>query len=290
MIRTVSAIAASLTCLCLTGLAQATPAYALANNKTTLVRFDTTAPMTVTTVGALSGAAAQLDGIDFRPADGRMYGYQSSTGNIYLVNTGSGATTLVSTSTSPVPNLMGIDFNPAADRLRVVGAGDQNLRINVATGATLIDGTLAYAAGDANAGVNPNIIDAAYTNNDNLPATGTTLYYLDYLLNTLVTTASPNAGVLNTVGALGLIVDSFLGFDIFTDRSGVNTAFASLRVGGNQGLYNINLATGAASMVGSLGLDSLNGLALATVPEPGSLALVALGGIGMLALRRRVKH
>ena len=289
MIRTVSAIAASLTCLCLTGLAQATPAYALANNKTTLVRFDTTAPMTVTTVGALSGAAAQLDGIDFRPADGRMYGYQSSTGNIYLVNTGSGATTLVSTSTSPVPNLMGIDFNPAADRLRVVGAGDQNLRINVATGATLIDGTLAYAAGDANAGVNPNIIDAAYTNNDNLPATGTTLYYLDYLLNTLVTTASPNAGVLNTVGALGLIVDSFLGFDIFTDGSGVNTAFASLRVAGNQGLYNINLATGAASMVGSLGLDSLNGLALATVPEPGSLALVALGGIGMLALRRRAK-
>ena len=72
MIRTASTFALSLTCLCWAGLAQAAPAYALANNKTTLVRFDTSAPMTVTTVGALSGAAAQLDGIDFRPADGRI--------------------------------------------------------------------------------------------------------------------------------------------------------------------------------------------------------------------------
>ncbi len=289
MIRTASTFALSLTCLFWAGQAQAAPAYALANNKTTLVRFDTSAPMTVTTVGALSGAAAQLDGIDFRPADGRMYGYQSSTGNIYLVDTGSGATTLVSSSTAPVPNLMGIDFNPAADRLRVVGAGDENRRINISTGATLIDGMLAYAAGDANAGVNPNIIDAAYTNNDRLPGTGTTLYYLDYLLNSLVTTANPNAGVLNTVGSLGVLVDGFLGFDIFTDAGGSNTAFASLRVGGNQGLYNINLATGAASLVGGLGMDALNGLAVATVPEPGSLALLAVGGFGMLALRRRAR-
>lgn len=289
MIRTVSAFALSLTSLCWAGTAQAAPAYALANNKTTLVMFDTSSPMTVTTVGALSGATMQLDGIDFRPADGRMYGYQSSSGNIYRVDTGTGATTLVSTSAPAVPNLMGIDFNPAADRLRVVGAGDQNHRINVTTGGTIVDTALAYAAGDVNSGVDPNIIDAAYTNNDRLPGTGTTLYYLDYLLNTLVTTAAPNAGVLNTVGSLGVVVDSFLGFDIFTDAGGSNTAFASLRVGGSQGLYNINLATGAAALVGGLGMDALNGLAVATVPEPGTLALLALGGFGMLALRRRAR-
>ncbi len=286
-VKTVCTIAVSLTCLSWAGGAQATPAYALAANKSTLVRFDTAAPGTVTTVGALSGAALQLDGIDFRPADGKLYGYSASTSGIYQVDTGSGATTLVSTATAPVGSPLGIDFNPAADRMRVVGAGDENRRINISTGATLSDGTLAYAAGDPNVGVNPNIIDAAYTNNDNLPATATTLYYLDYLLNTLVTTSNPNGGVLNTVGALGFVVDSFLGFDIFTDAGGSNTAFASLRVGGNQGLYTVNLATGAASLVGNLGMDQLNGLAVATVPEPSSAALVALGGLGWLALRRR---
>ena len=103
-------------------------------------------------------------------------------------------------------------------------ASDENRRINIANGVALSDGTLAYAAGDANAGVNPNVVEAADTNNDNNPATA------------LVSTANPNAGLLNTVGALGVDTDQFLGFDIFTDLGGLNQAFASLRVGGVQGL------------------------------------------------------
>ena len=182
---------------------------------------------------------------------------------------------------------MGIDFNPAADRLRVVSAADNNLRINVATGATLVDGTLAYAAGDANAGANPNIAEAAYTNNDNNPATGTLLYYIDDLLDVLVNTSNPNAGVLNTVGALGLDVDEYLGFDISTDAAGVNRAFASLRVAGAQGLYAINLATGAATLIGAIGMDRLHGLAVATVPEPGTLVLTAAASLALIGLRRR---
>ena len=158
-------------------------------------------------------------------------------------------------------------------------ASDENRRINIANGVALSDGTLAYAAGDANAGVNPNVVEAADTNNDNNPATA------------LVSTANPNAGVLNTVGALGVDTDQFLGFDIFTDLGGLNEAFASLRVGGVQGLYSINLGTGAATLLGAIGMNRLHGLAVAPalvpVPEPGSLALVAVAGLAVMTLRRR---
>ena len=288
MARPLQQIGALLVLTVMASAAQSAAVYALGSNNSTLVRFDTAAPGAVTIVGALGGATTQLDGIDFRVADGALYGYNAATSGIYRVNTATGATTLVSTSTTAVGRTaVGIDFNPAADRLRVVTAADNNLRINVGTGATTVDGTLAYAAGDANFGANPNIIEAAYTNNDNNPATGTTLYYIDEVLNTLVTTTNPNGGALSTVGALGLDVDDFLGFDIFTDAGGVNNAFASLRVAGAQGLYAINLATGAATLIGAIGMDRLHGLAVATVPEPGTMALTAAAGLALLSIRRR---
>ncbi len=270
-------------------VAQAAAVYALTADNGSLVRFDTSTPSVVSTV-ALSGATLSLDGIDFRPANDLLYGYSASGSGIYTLNPLTGVTTLVSTSTSPVTSPLGIDFNPAADRLRVVDLNDANRRINVDTGAALNDGALAYNAGDVNAGVNPNIIEAAYTNNDVNPATGTVLYYFDSALDTLVTTAAPNAGVLDTVGALGFDIDEFTGFDIFTSAQGVNTAFASFFVGGVQGLYNINLASGAASLLGVIGDGSaLSGLAISTaeVPEPGTLGLLAAAGLAAAAMRRR---
>ena len=268
--------------------AHAAPVYALANGSGTLVRFDTAMPGSVTSIGALSGATTSLDGLDFRPADGLLYGYSAATAGVYRVDRNTGVTTLVSTSSAPVGrSAVGIDFNPAADRLRVVTADGENRRINIATGMTFSDGTLAYAASDINANAKPRVVEAAYTNNDNNPATLTTLFYIDNQLDILVRTSAPNAGVLNFVGALGVDADDFLGFDIFTDTAGLNQAFASLRVGGLQGLYSINLGTGAATLLGAIGMDSLHGLAIATVPEPGSLALVAAAGLAVLTLRRR---
>ena len=285
-------VGAALALAALASAVQAAPVYALAGNNGTLVRFDTATPGTVTSVGALSGATTALDGLDFRPADGMLYGYNAATSGIYRVDPNTGVTTLFSTSSAPVStSALGIDFNPVADRLRVVTANDENRRINVANGVALSDGTLAYAAGDANTGVNPNVVEAAYTNNDNNPATGTTLFYIDDVLNILVSTANPNAGLLNTVGALGVDTDQFLGFDIFTDLGGLNQAFASLQVGGVQGLYSINLGTGAATLLGAIGMNRLHGLAVAPalvpVPEPGSLALVAVAGLAVMTLRRR---
>ena len=125
-------------------------------------------------------------------------------------------------------------------------------------------------------------------------AASTTLYYIDFFSDSLVTTSDPNGGVLNTVGSLGIgDFDANAGFDIFSE-SGGNTAFAALRVGGVTSLYSVDLGTGAASMLGAIGAGSgfFYGLAVApgsstVVPEPGSMALWAAAGIAALAMRRR---
>lgn len=285
--RAVAALALG-SALVLAPSVQAAAVFALAADGSSLIRFDSGAPAASVTVGAVSGATTRLDGLDFRPADGLLYGYDSVASGIYRVDTLTGATTLVSTSSAPVSAaILGIDFNPVPDRLRVTTDAGDNRRINIATGAAITDGALAYAAGDANFGAAPRIADVAYTNSDKLAATGTQLYYIDWILNALVTTSNPNAGVLNTVGLLGVDTDENVGFDIVTDAAGVNSAFASLNVGGVQGFYGINLATGAATLIGATNTGPLNGLAVAPIPEPGSLALIMAAGAALMLQARR---
>jgi trimeric autotransporter adhesin len=261
---------------------QATPlAYALANGGTQLVSFDLTTPGVTTAIGTFAGAAERIDGIDFRPFDGQLYGYSQQNNRIVTINLNNAFTSFVSTPTtgSSVRNV-GIDFNPVADRLRVVNPPDQNLRINVTTGATTVDGNLAYAAGDPHFGVNPVINEVAYTNSDINPATGTALYYIDNALDTLVTTINPNAGVLTTVGFLGINAGELTGFDILSDGVGGNAAYAILVNQSIHSLYRVNLGTGAASLVGPISNEAVRPFSLAivqpTIPEPSSGVIAGL--------------
>jgi hypothetical protein len=159
----------------------------------------------------------------------------------------------------------------------------------VDNGATNLDNTLAYNAGDSNAGIDPNIAEVAYTNNDNDAGTGTTIYYIDHTLDILATSASPNAGILDTVGSLGVNTDSFNGFDILTN-AGSNSAFALLRVNGESGLYSVDLSTGATAAVGLLAGDNqvvdAFSLAITPVPEPTSLVLFIVGCACQVRRRR----
>lgn len=158
--------------------------------------------------------------------------------------------TLVSTLSEPFSGgvISGFDFNPVADRLRLVGDNDQSFRINVDTGAVIVDGDLAFAAGDINAGVNPNITASAYTNSV-AGATTTQLYNLDPLLNRLVLQSPPNDGTLQTLAELDINLDLVSGFDIVTSEDDENTAF----VVSNATLYQIDLESGATTNLGMIG-------------------------------------
>ena len=190
-----------------------------------------------------------LLGIDTRPANGLIYGLTTAS-NLYTLDPNSGAASLVSTLSQPFTGttVTGFDFNPVPDRLRLVGDNDQNFRINVDTGAVTVDGNLAYAAGDANFGANPAVSAVAYTNAIASP-TSTQLYDIDTNLDVLTLQNPPNNGTLTTIGKLGIDFGTLSGFDIISTAEGTNAAFAV----SNSTLYSINLQTGAASSLGTIG-------------------------------------
>ena len=99
------------------------------------------------------------------------------------------------------------------DRLRIVSDTDINYRINVDTGATIVDVNLAYAGGDPNFGVNPNITAIAYSNNF-AGAVTTVLRDVDASLNILATQDPPNNGTLITLLPLGVDATGIGAYDI----------------------------------------------------------------------------
>lgn len=210
-----------------------------------------------------------IEGLDVRPATGELLALGSSS-RIYRVDRASGALTTIGAAPF-TPTLSGsaygFDFNPAVDRIRNVSDAGQNLRFNPNTGAVVgIDTQLAYAPGDSSFGALPRIVAEAYTNNF-AGSTNTTLYAIDATSDTLVTQGSiggapqsPNGGQLFSVGALGVDTGDFAGFDI-TPFGG---AFAALAPLGDtkSTLYTINIATGAATLVGEIpGIGLLRALA-----------------------------
>ncbi len=285
-------ILAGLTALVLPG--QAAMVYGL-TTRNELVRFDSSTPGTLQQASFIWGLAPNesLVGIDFRPANNMLYGV-GSFGRIYTIQPMTGMATFVNSLTDSVTgaplSLMGtefgVDFNPVPDRLRVTSNQGQNLRINVATGVTVVDGMLNQASG------RPHIVASAYTNN--FPgATSTTLYNIDSVSDMLTRQVPPNNGTQVNVGMLGMDVSALAGFDIMT-VAGMDMAYAALQAAGMQGsrFARINLSTGLATDLGMIGRDqtsdslAIRDIAINPVPEPGTL--LALGaGLATLARRRR---
>jgi hypothetical protein len=241
-----------------------------------LISFNRATPGTMVGSVNVSGLASgeSLLGVDFRPADAKLYGL-GSKGNVYTLEPSTGAATLkvalkaLTGDDLPFSTLTdsdyAIDFNPAADRMRAVGNAGQDLRINVDTGDTTTDGTIMLAAGGA-----ASVTAAGYTNAF-FGTTATQLFDIDAVSGLLHLQDPPNDGKLAAGLALGVTGTQVNGFDIDARN---NAGYAALTVGGVTNLYRVNIATGAATAVGAIaGSEMIRGLALQQPAAPTVLGL-----------------
>ncbi|TNM62402.1 DUF4394 domain-containing protein [Streptomyces sp. NP160] len=200
----------------------------------------------------------KLVGIDHRVQDGKLYGV-GDKGGVYTLDAGSGAATKVAQLTVALEGTaFGVDFNPAANALRIISDTGQNLRHPFATpgAATVADKALNSPAATPPVDRTNGVTGAAYTNNDLNDSTGTVLYDISTASDQLLLQSPANSGSLVPVGGLGVDAQGDAGFDVLSElRDGKAVgakAWASLTVGGKQGLYEINLVNGSASKVGDL--------------------------------------
>jgi hypothetical protein len=235
-----------------------------------LIRFNAGQPQRVLQRIPLQGLASgdRLVGIDFRVARGVLFAL-SANGQLYTLDT---ATARLSPVGGGAPIALngqrfGVDFNPVADRLRVVSDTGQNLRVHPDTGAVAAtDPALALTAAG---GAALRVAGAAYTYNkrdDKL----TTNFAIDLAAGTLVRqgsaegtvpVVSPNTGQITPIGPLGTGAIDDVSFDI-ADID--NTALAAVRASGRTRLHRIDLATGRATLLGTVDEGrALWGLAIA---------------------------
>ncbi|CAN5381603.1 hypothetical protein BH09PSE6_BH09PSE6_22030 [soil metagenome] len=240
----------------LRGLALLQPAAASVLGLTTdnrLVGFDPKAPNTLKSTVAITGlqVGEVVVGIDVRASDRLLYAL-SNSGRVYTVDAITGAATPkgsltadATDATAPYTALsgtvFGVDFNPVADRLRVISDLGQSLRINVDTGATTTDGEINRAA------ATPRVVAAAYTNSFAGP-TATTLFDLEANSDVLSRQDPPNNGTLVDIGPLGINLDAATGFDIGGGANGLALAAFAASSGGPASLYSVSLVSGAATL------------------------------------------
>ncbi|MBU1334062.1 MAG: DUF4394 domain-containing protein [Alphaproteobacteria bacterium] len=194
-----------------------------------------------------------LAGIDVRPADKLLYGV-TLAGEVVTIDTASGAATMKSTLSEMLPSFEGaiVDFNPMADRLRLMATDGTNHRVNVDDGMVTVDGSLAYEAGDMHEGETPAIVAAAYINSIGKPE-ATAMYDIDATIAALIQQVSPNDGTLGAIGELGVEGSSYA-FDIAATEALENTAYLVV----DNVLHTVDLESGAATEVGAIeGVDGM---------------------------------
>lgn len=225
-------------------------------------------------IGTLTGLEANetLVGIDYRspfkdtagvsnnvPVEGTLYGL-GNLGGLYSIDPSTAVASKKSQlSVALSGSAFGIDFNPTVDRLRVVSNTGQNLRVNVDTGAALVDGGLASGGASATG-----VAAIAYTNVDSDPATATTLFDIDTNADQLLVQNPPNDGTLVAIGApLGLDATGPVGFDLYTSvkdiGSGVLTTtdlagYATVATAAGRSLYSVTPFSGRLVSLGTLSL------------------------------------
>ena len=237
--------------------------HALTDSNQILV-LDSESPEQIDQIIDIQGIGDEsVIGIDHRPATGGLYAVTSNM-RVYLLNGNTGEATLLgedpfASDNSPLG--YGWDFNPAVDRIRWVTADATNRRVHPESGSLVAtDGLLAYAINDSGFGLDPNIVAVAYDDEANL-------FGIDVARDQFVSIAPANDGVLHSIGSLGILATRDAGLDV---SSASGRIFAAMQAVGNSGssLYEIQPATGRATLIGSVGDGSQMIVSMTVVPPP----------------------
>jgi hypothetical protein len=239
-------------------------AYGITGDGTLMATFTTDKPGTLDWVQFVSGLSGdtKLLGIDFRVQNGLTYGL-GDKGGIYTIKTPPAVANVTVTKVSQLQTslygtVFDIDFNPAADRLRVISNYGQNLRHNLNDNTTIADTMLNFPPSTTAA---QGVTAAGYTNNDLTGSTGTTLFNIDTFNDQVTIQSPPNAGNLVPTGLLGFDAGTDAGLDIYSTltngKTTSNDAFASLTPynASTPSLYSVNVLTGEPTSLGQFPLN-----------------------------------
>ncbi len=269
-----------------------------------LIRFDSVTPGVIESSVPLTGLELDsyrgLAALDFRPATGRLYALVDQVSGIgipppgaehcdlYWIEPETGASFLVGMDDALTEPWVrkGFDFSPVANEIRIVDQFGSNLSMNPQTAEVSADSALDPFSSAVGLAFDHNVAGS----------TASTAYALDGQTFDLVRiggiggTPPPGSGEVTVVGSTGVAFSEYAGFDI----SPSGTAYAVLSPPDPSGapqpsqLYTVNLDTGAASVVGTVGPPpGLRIVAMAVAPAGGGqsvIAIPALGPAGLLFL------
>lgn len=194
-----------------------------------------------------SNSPSPLRGLDVRPANGMLYALGSDN-QLYTLDPASGAASKVAALNKQLPGSgqAVIDFNPVADKLRMLAADGTNFRVNVETGEVVVDGSVAYDADGPYKGKSARVVAGAYTNSY-AGTQATALYNVDLASSSLMLQNPPNDGVQKAVGMVAEELKA-AAMDIASDGKGGNTAY--LLTGST--LHTVDLAIGKPTTLGDI--------------------------------------
>lgn len=219
-----------------------------------LITFEAETPDRIVSTRTLAPLAAgeHVIGIDFRPATGALYALTRNgvTAQLHRLDANTGSLTALGSTFQLVGARAAVNFDPAADSLRIVSDAGINFRLHPETGAVLgVDGSLVYAAGDIHDGEAARVVAAAYASNvSGAPAAA--LYAIDGDNDSLVR-VNAQTGAIETIGPLGVDFTTIAAFDI--TGAGHGHAYAVLHTEAKPNvsqLFRIDLRTGLARSVG----------------------------------------
>ena len=220
-----------------------------------VISFNSDSPRAIRTSAPIAGLLAneRVLAIDVRPRTNQLYALGSAS-RLYTLDPATGVARAITPgliATVFEGGSVGFDADPAADVLRVTTVEGQNVRIDPATGQVVDgreattdldpDSPLSWAPGDVGAGTQPRVGALAHTS----AAEGPIAYGLDSARDSIVRLEEPQAaGVLRTLGPLGIDAEEPAGLDVARDGS----LWAAFRRRGSRdaGLWRIDRSNGKA--------------------------------------------